>query len=463
MRQEQEGASGPASAANLAKNIIGAGVLALPAGGARVVGDAESAGLDSSTALAAMVLLFAFFCGLNALGFYLVGEVCERTGARTYQSAWRKTLGEGLAWVPSAASLICCFTGAVACASVVGDTAAELLASAAGVPMAALGREAVLCGLSGTVLLPLCLLPSLAPLAFASLLGLLGICLLAAVMVVRCFDGSYLPGGELGMAAAWQSQALAAAASTPAAAEGTGLAGLVGHSLLFMALLSNAFSAHYNAPVIYKELQTPPAAGEGAKLKSFKAITFSAFGFAGLLFLVVTLAGMQTFGIATQPSILSNYASTDGLAFLAKAGLGACVLFEFPLLERGFRTTAVELLGLEPSVAGHPLAVAASVALATALACTPGLGLDKLSAVGGALGASLLIYVAPALMALRLREGQAGAADAEGNPAVSAVAAPLAFGQGARQVEALALQAVAGFGAMLGGLGVAEAAGLGPM
>ena len=77
-----------ATTANLAKNIVGAGVLSLPSGAAKVVDAASSSGVGShDTIVTALVLLYVVFGALNAYGFYLIGEVCERTGARTYQEA----------------------------------------------------------------------------------------------------------------------------------------------------------------------------------------------------------------------------------------------------------------------------------------------------------------------------------------------------------------------------------------
>jgi len=144
-------------------------------------------------------------------------------------------------------------------------------------------------------------------------------------------------------------------------------------------------------------------------------------------------------------SILNSYSAADPLVAVARVGLGLCVLFEFPLLERCFRQTAVEVLSLPKWVEQHALTVASSIGLSVALAFLPGFGLDKTSALGGALGASLLIYIAPALMALNLspaksRQGYPGAAtDLREVP-----------GQ-----EAL-LRGVAGLGSLLGGFGVAE-------
>ena len=77
-----------ASTANLAKNIVGAGVLSLPSGAGKVLDAASGSAVGSHDAnVSALLLLYVIFGALNAYGFYLIGEVCERTGARTYQEA----------------------------------------------------------------------------------------------------------------------------------------------------------------------------------------------------------------------------------------------------------------------------------------------------------------------------------------------------------------------------------------
>ncbi|CAJ1334088.1 unnamed protein product [Effrenium voratum] len=420
-----------ASTANLAKNIVGAGVLSLPAGAAKVV-DAAEGEFGHESCILALVVMYIFFGALNAYGFYLIGEVCELTGARTYQEAWTKTLGKRLAWLPSAASLICSFTGMVACASVVGDTAFQLATS-----MSAdfIPKEMLLNGIATCVFLPLCLLPSLSPLAFASVLGLVGVCILAFVMTTRCFDGSYALGG------AFYSDARAAVSglSHVQAAVQDPSVGLFQQIFIFAAMLSNAFSAHFNAPTIFQELQPQAdSRGRSSRLPEFATVTAVAFVLSGIVFGVITVTGLETFGSSGSPSILQSYSPADPLVWLARIGLGLCVLFEFPLLERCFRQTAVELFGLPKWLETNALTVMASIASSVALACMPGFGLDKASAFGGALGASLLIYVAPALMSLQLRQ------DRETKQTVSETRWDMV------------LRGVAGLGSALGGLGVAE-------
>ena len=144
-------------------------------------------------------------------------------------------------------------------------------------------------------------------------------------------------------------------------------------------------------------------------LAPFRRVVTGAFGISCALFLLVAWCGFATFGDASDALILNNYASDDPLAECARFGILLAVLFEFPLLERPFRLTALELLlpipqftGAITRIANTPVAAIASVALITAIAAA-GVPLDSLAALGGCTGGALLIYVAPALMTLKLR------------------------------------------------------------
>jgi len=142
-----------------------------------------------------------------------------------------------------------------------------------------------------------------------------------------------------------------------------------------------------------------------ARLAAFRRVVTVAFSISGLLFILIAGAGFATFGDASQPFILANYASSDPLAAVARVGIGLCVLFEFPLLERPFRLTALQLLNLEVTVGTLQWALSActSVAFLCGVAAL-GVPLDAISALSGSTGGALLIYVAPALMALQLAE-----------------------------------------------------------
>ena len=487
-------------------------------------------------ALGGASVLLAVFGALSAWGFYLIGEVCARTANDggssgvdvdvSYAAAWRATLGPSSAWIPSAASLLLCFTASVACATVIGDTATDLIAGALDVPYATMPRNGILLAITALVLLPLCLLRSLAPLSAASLLGVAGAIVSAVAMLVRLVDGSYsVDSGAFVSMIPWQpafavahlahapEAATAAASSVASSMASSSSGGLLAGSLMgslmgggsvatsvatriatgataadmaaagaavppvplgglglssvggsggsgglldalsvaaggssddpsssesvlarlptagslgfFVSLLSNAYLAHYNAPILFAEIQ-PGSESEGgggnisSKLDAFRVVVLTGFVASGALFVAITATSFATFGSVSQPIILNNYASADVLAALARCGIGLCVLFEFPLLERPFRRTIAELVlddaQAASSVASSRWAGVLSVASIVSVAIA-GVPLDTLAAISGGTGGALLIYIAPALMSLRLR--QAVQADKEGGAAMS--------------------------------------------
>ena len=340
---------------NICKTIVGTGLLTLPSGVARV---SESSGALESETLALSAACLVVFACLSGYGFFLIGRVCVAVGADSYAEAWRRSVGAGTAWVPAAASILLCFTGAVKACCVVGDYATDLLSFFLQVPYDALPHAAVVAGVSLSLFAPLCSLRSLSPLAVASLLGLIGSMVTAAAMVSRLVDGSYAVGGEFFDVAAWtpcfSAPPLDASGGSGGAGSGLGddwtrhlpTAGGLG---IFLALCSDSFLSHYSAPTLFSEL-APTAvrplkrsevpsdvtgssdsdssssssssmdatALQGVKLRAFAIAVRTAFGLSLLLFLLVASAGFATFGTAAQANILNNYASVDSLAACAR-------------------------------------------------------------------------------------------------------------------------------------------------
>ena len=124
--QSGGGASESQCVVALVKNIVGTGVLTLPAGVSRL----SDNGMASSDALAVALALGILIGVLNTYGFVLVGEACSATGEASYVGAWRKTLGAQAAFLPALASLLLCFTAGVSCATVIADTFTDLLTGA---------------------------------------------------------------------------------------------------------------------------------------------------------------------------------------------------------------------------------------------------------------------------------------------------------------------------------------------
>jgi sodium-coupled neutral amino acid transporter 11 len=241
------GASVPSTIANLAKNIVGSGVLALAAG----VGAFSGAKVGIIPALVLLLIM----CGLSGYTFSTIARVSAAVGASSYRDAWSKVFGERSAAFPNAAIVFKTFVGCLAYAIILGDSAASMASLAGG--SGALASPNVWIGLiSSFILLPLCLLRDLSSLSIGSIIGTLGTSYTAIFMTIRCLDGSYAPGG---LRAAPVLKGVPPAFSAPT---GT-LGGLNLKALVLVSMLATTFLAHYNAPKFYTELAAPKSGVRG--------------------------------------------------------------------------------------------------------------------------------------------------------------------------------------------------------
>ena len=309
----------PASTLNLAKNIVGSGVLALPAG--------VAAYSSARGASAPACLLIALLGAVSAYCFALVGRACAATGTSTYRGAWEKTVGPGTGGLITG---ICSFKTLVGCVSyciIIGDTGTAL-AKKLGAPALLARRDVLLSTVGAAVLFPLSMLRDLKSLAPTSMLGLAGMLYTALVVVLRGLDGSYAGDGKL--------LAALVAEGKPTPSFGTGSS--PGGALLLVSMLATSFIAHYNAANFYVELENPTLARYGT-------VAGLGFSIAVAFFCAVATFGHRTFGSAAQGFILNSFADADALANVAKSLVGVAVAFTYPLLFKGARDGLFELLG----------------------------------------------------------------------------------------------------------------------
>lgn len=225
------GATVTALCFNLVKSIVGAGVLSLSSGIA-VFADAPSAVIPA-------IAMISSIGALSAYGFALIGRVCAFTDTKSYREAWSATVGPSTSWIPAAAVTFKTFCAILAYSMILGDTFVSLLASM-GITAA---KVPTLLGLTGGVLLPLCLLKNLSSLAPFSLVGTLGMMYTALAMTIRYVGKSYVaPAGQF------------VADCAPALRPSFGTIGAEGifspSSFLLLGMLSTSYMAHFNAPKV---------------------------------------------------------------------------------------------------------------------------------------------------------------------------------------------------------------------
>jgi len=297
------------------------------------------------------------------------------------------------------------YVGGLSYAIIVGDSF-KSIAALAGAPAVLQSSNVWILILSAFVLLPLSLMRDLSSLAVGSVIGTAGTIYTALFIWLRKFDGSYAPGGRFHemIADSARPAFVAASASNPL---------LNPKIFVLVSMLATAFLAHYNAPKYYKELQAPAG---GSKQASFNLVCIGAFGLAALLCGSIMAGGFLTFGGASQGLILNSYATADPLAFLARVGICASIIFSYPLNFVGLRDGALNMLGLS-SKASNPTVHVVITLILMALMNGLALVLKNLGlvvSVGGAALGSSLVYIFPALMFIQATRQKAAALAAKG-------------------------------------------------
>jgi len=387
------------STMNLAKNIVGSGVLALASGIA-----AFSA---SPIAIMPAMALLLFLGGVSLYTFILIARVGNEMGTATYKDTWAKIFGSRLSIIPALTIAFKTYFGGLSYTIILGDSFASI-AALLGAPNLLRASNFWICTLSAFVLLPLTLLRDMSSLAIGSIIGTAGTLYTALFIWLRLLDGSYAVGGAFHSAIAATAQPcfVAASAARPL---------LNPSAFVLVAMLSTAFLAHYNAPKFFNEL-TVPTDGSLTKQQAFGRVCAQAFGLAALLMGSIMAGGYLTFGGASQGLILNNYATSDPLAFVARLGISTSILFSYPLVFVGLREGVLGMLGLRDKAALRSVHVTSSVLLVLIM---NGLALKVKNlglvvALGGALLGSMLVYVFPALMFIFATRKEEAALAAEG-------------------------------------------------
>jgi amino acid permease len=286
---------------NLIKNIVGAGVLSLPAGVA-AFGNAPSAMLPAAFMIAAIG-------GISGYCFSLIGRVCAMTGAKTYREAWGKTVGESTSIVPASCVTFKTLCAILAYSMILADTFAALL----GPFVSGITRTKALWGVTGTVLLPLCLLKDLSSLAPFSLLGIIGMVYTGMAMTVRYVGGGYkFPVGEF----------LGGVSQNMQPSFGNiGARGVLNpKSFILICMLSTAYMSHFNAPKFYVELKDNT-------IKRYNTVVGTSFAASIAIFIAITSMGFLTFGANSSGLILNNYSLGDKVMGFSRIAVAVSIVF----------------------------------------------------------------------------------------------------------------------------------------
>jgi amino acid permease len=176
-------------------------------------------------------------------------------------------------------------------------------------------RTACLVLITFVGILPLCLLKNLDALAPFSILGTLSILVIALCMGIRCFDGTYDP---------MDGKYVEDLPDEFRPVFGTRNGCWTAAALVYVAMIFEAFVAHYNAPRFYAELKH-------ADMARFRIVVGNGFGASTVLYILIMSFGFLTFGGSCDGYILNNYSVQDPLMTASRFLISFSILFTYPV------------------------------------------------------------------------------------------------------------------------------------
>lgn len=375
---------------NLIKNLVGAGMLSLPAGAAAIGG-------NPMLIFPAGVLVIMYGL-MSSYLFYSIGSQSGALGTSTYSATFAKSVGKRSGAVVTFIVTIWPMLACLSYSIIIGDFFSALarggqLGSWVQSHEFATDRRVWIAILNTLAIYPLCSLKDFTKLAFTSLIGNLAIVYTTVIVTLRYFDGSYRPGGhfyallpKLTLPAISKDHSFVSALKTAFSSSGI---------FTMMSMCGGAFVAHVNAPLFLQTLKSDK--------KAFGLITCLGFGIAVLTYLMFISMGFLTFGSACNGLILNNYADSDKLAGVARALFGFAVVFTYPVIFAGLKTI---LKGFVPfnKIKNDALQNQAITALPVFTIAAIAILYDNagiVTAIRGALCGATIIYIFPTIMYLK--------------------------------------------------------------
>lgn len=358
--------------ANVAKNLIGGGVLSL-SGGIAIYADDPRAAVSATIWILSMGIFLGYFA-------VLIAKVCSYTHAATYRECWQRTMGEHGGLAVSVANSLNPAMGCLAYASILSQTFQSLLETI-GISVT---RIESLLFITLFILLPLCLLKNLYVLAPFSVFGTAGVIMTAGAMVLRCVDGSYQPP---------HGKYYRDIMPKFRPSFGIRNQSLSSQVLPLVCMLFQAFVMHYNCPRFYLELKS-------ATVPRFAKVVVGSFGLSSVLYSTIAVAGFLTFGGHSDSYILNNYSAFDPVATACRLAIAFSTLLTFPLAFIGLRDGVLDIFHLDPQSQSAGNLNAWTVALLTILTVTACFVTDLgvINAITGGFLATAIVFVFPALM-----------------------------------------------------------------
>lgn len=342
---------------------------------------------NAPTAVLPAAILIAIMGAISAYTFQLIARVCQATNTVSYSDAWDESVGEKSSFIIAFSCFIDCFAGNLSYSMILADTLVNLMATIG----VAVTRTQSLMGVTGCVLLPLCLLKNLNSLAPFSLVGIMGMLYTALAMGFRYFGGSYAEGGAF----------FATALAPPAFGAAGASAALSPQSLILMCMLSNAYIAHFNAPKFFNELKDNT-------MTRFNQVIGWSFGTSIFLYSIISALGFLTFGSASNGLILNNYSTQDALMSLSRIAVAISITFSYPLIFAGTRDGLLDFFKVAQPNRDNALLNKMTIGILAVVTIMASqlTDLGLVASVGGATFGTALVFIYPAIMFIKTQKGE---------------------------------------------------------
>lgn len=371
--------------------MIGTGCLVLPGG--------LAATTDYKIGLLPANILLATLGVLSGYTFSLYGRLSHATKAGNLSELWRKVYRKDRSTLVSLSTFLYCFGCALTFSLVIGDALGKV-AAGMGLTGILANRQAIILAVTGSMLVPLCNLKSMAALAPVSLIGILG------TVVTTLFLGLRYPR---------------LVPNSPYAIPGEGYLAQMPPSmqplfdtyhrlrspapLVLVAMGCVALMAHFSAPEFYQSIAegtSDDEQGQQQALQGFTRMTVVSY-LAVIIINALTLTfGFGTFGGNSQGIVLNNYAPTDVGASVSRLLVAVSVIGGFPLIFSACRTAAMDLFGKDKT-SSRPREKRYTAVLLGILTSIAMLIQDAgfVVSFNGALMGTSIIYIFPTLLFLK--------------------------------------------------------------
>jgi amino acid permease len=230
-------------------------------------------------------------------------------------------------------------------------------------------------------------LKNLKVLAPFSIAGTASIFLVAIIMGIRYFDGSYdvTRNGRF-------VEELPKEYKPSFGTTGAGGA-LSPQILVLVCMLFEAFVAHYNSPRMFIELKQ-------RTVPRFRTVVVNAFSLSGIIYILFSSFGYLTFGSSSDGYILNNFSTNDKLATVCRIAIAFTIMLTYPVVFIGFRDGVLDLLHtpMEKETSHYLNIVSVLLLMLVTLIAVFVRDLGALNAVGGGTLATAIVFVFPTMI-----------------------------------------------------------------